>query len=1544
MLRKCPAITRSNKIKGVNYMAQEKIQLKREEVVGDDVVLEDIYPKTKTNSITDSAKGTSLDQTISRMWNSINNKLNRVVNSVNGRTGVVVLDASDVGLGNVDDVSFADIKQWVIDNMADIVNGKRLMVEQYLSDILTIVEEGDIAYADVPFFTEEGIEGSGDKLSYIGFMYWDEDLNKLNYKSRPIRVVGYTDGSIIYNTSTADSRDFRGGGLGVNIWRGQSILKLKQDGESLLDQGLYIDEDKLKSDVKYFKGVYGDPENPADESALLYLDSYAPSDASIMIFRSKDTGSIWRPDEVLYTKQTFKLGDIIYCDFSSEGCIVSNGTIMTGVKSWLIDRQPCWGTVTQIPVEDNNSYTIEFVEVKPLVGNGLRYVPLHKHTDGFLEDDFDSSKIGISTLRDKGVSINYSGISILSSIPTDDDELHDIIPPNYAVQLPLGTITFGDTGYISNVDMGDSMMINLSDSLCMIPKNILESEWKLMNWPENISGGFVDGTHNSSADLGTFIGVNLNKKISISYPHGSSSTTGYYVSNISGLRIDSPEKIDGYSPASYHTSGGLSVNTGKFLSITEPSDPYTTTTEQFYDYGKINVNINTNYGLYDTGDNDIGINVDKTTGINFGNNGELLIKIGPGLSPDTLSKSGYDTRYKYISVISKPSDWGISDFYEIPDLTSFKLVKFEGSGSPEDPYVPIFTSNKYYRKELCDIDIIDDEAQPDDWGVNGSFFEMRSQYDVDVFNEIEFSGSGTIEDPYSPAYIPNKYYRKTNHVSDKNEYFLGANLADSALKWDIKASDRDLYARNYGGLRYIYSVGIDTWSNLAIRINDEDINEKTFGHDTSIGNPSHYGTRGLDISKDNILGIQLYKDSDKNPLKVEKMSDLDMLKKIKMPNIYKIIEHDDFSAYLNYSEDDSIKYALETGFNTLHYDKKSGKLYIFDPRYESLIRLHASEYHDNFEKTYEYYYRYSLGNLYKTTSFFTSENHMTNGHWFCGTNKFSEFFINFDPGIGSVVKNHLPANGVSGQSTYYNTAFNIRHCYIYNYRSANETKTYPDDEVLYLCWGRPNYAQCNGFPANDQEFVNDDRDRALAAYNAYKYNAGYYNQTNGQWYSDPDFQTPKEMRRDLIFARAINEYYHTFNANVGDLYGSISPNINIGLNGFNHIYRYDGANHVWIMIPEPGIQNFIKYDVDMDGVISLDDLYLIDKFWALRTQDHTSRTESEWIQFLKDEGIIDNDGTNYKLVKINYVRGLNCIYNESSGIDSDEYGIGLKICDKSNPVSEPKSSKEYRFGGLRLINDGYVGIRINDKDGYDSTPTNSIVRKYQKGLDHSTNYKDGTRGLSIDDNNVLGIKLSAENELLNLDNTGLYLKHSDIPEAVKIDESKGLVNDSEYGVGVKLLNDSRSHTLHFTAGSINTTPMVQKIFTMCQYVLDPINRSIEGISYYIDPLTSDRVIKSKGNVITEMNFDSLTRAYEGIAVGDLLMFVNDPTSEKYMHYVTNPDVTVFCEDCVRGTNQICNVMFIVTDIIFTNEQNVGDIKLACIYSNIPEITQGSILT
>ena len=146
----------------------DRVQLKREETVGDDVVLSDINPKTNTQSIDDSVSGDSLDKTLDRMWQSINNKLSRIVNSVNGRTGVVVLSPEDVVLYQVYNVSLSDIKKWVINRLTQEFNNKRIALFDTLNDVRTYISDNDEAHKDKPFYSHHAFDA--DDSAYIDYI------------------------------------------------------------------------------------------------------------------------------------------------------------------------------------------------------------------------------------------------------------------------------------------------------------------------------------------------------------------------------------------------------------------------------------------------------------------------------------------------------------------------------------------------------------------------------------------------------------------------------------------------------------------------------------------------------------------------------------------------------------------------------------------------------------------------------------------------------------------------------------------------------------------------------------------------------------------------------------------------------------------------------------------------------------------------------------------------------------------------------------------------------------------------------------------------------------------------------------------------------------------------------------------------------------------------------------------------------------------------------------------------------------------------------
>jgi hypothetical protein len=225
---------------------EDNVQLREEEIVGDEVVLSDIYPKTNTSSVVDDISGTTLNETLDRIQEKINNKLSRVVNSVNGRTGVVVLDSEDVGLGNVDNVSFSDIKGWVINLLVSEFANKRIALLNSLDEADAIANENKEANRDRPFFAQSGYSNLRDKKSYIGYFYYDDSVKKLKITYRSINTIGSTDGSLIYDTSV--------GNLMVRIKSTEKALRVSQD---LSDPGLYIDKSNVMPTIRYFDGVWG---------------------------------------------------------------------------------------------------------------------------------------------------------------------------------------------------------------------------------------------------------------------------------------------------------------------------------------------------------------------------------------------------------------------------------------------------------------------------------------------------------------------------------------------------------------------------------------------------------------------------------------------------------------------------------------------------------------------------------------------------------------------------------------------------------------------------------------------------------------------------------------------------------------------------------------------------------------------------------------------------------------------------------------------------------------------------------------------------------------------------------------------------------------------------------------------------------------------------------------------------------------------------------------------------------------------------------------
>lgn len=688
----------------------DRVQLKQEEVVGNDVVLSDINPKTNTRSVDDPTTGLSLDKTIERMWQAINNKLSRIVNSVNGRTGVVVLSPEDVGLGNVDNVSLADIKQWVINKMIVEFGHKRLILFDFLDEVAEYISDNDEAHRDKPFYSHHGF--GTDKRAYIGYTWWDEGTQTLNETHMVIDTVGWTDNSIIYNESLPGKKSFAGGGLGVNIYMYEDALEL-YNGLTKTGSGLRIKKDKLVPTLYRFEGVYGDG-TPEDESAFLYFKQPPTTDTpeiSIYIDDNFITNAFIRMNTNDNKDHKFKIGDLIICDFKDYRVWTPDEStetdpnpetgeyvVPTGMNFDLMYRGTCVGCITSAPTlfEPDKPYIVNFYTIGGHVGYSINEVKDDKY-GGSQKTPRDHYEAKLPYVRlpmsasdlEKVVMSPIDAIGDCS-IPNNPERSNHILKINFPYGRDEIRINETNGGMILNTDM----------SLCMQPIKYCSKDWALEDGgsgtASNWSGRFgknVDKTLElvdaqgsdtlqqkigASWSEGTYVGINLMKTKELAHPDQAPNTAvnRYIFTNVSGLRInysDDPmtpdllgmkeDETTGETSGPEFgtlTSGGLSVNVGNFLEI-KPGD-IPVDCNEFYDGGKVNVRIGN--GLGDDGNNRIAV---KLTGnaAAFDSDGNVNVNVAfyktgieynPGsilYIPSTASVNGVQTDVTIVASVKK---------------------------------------------------------------------------------------------------------------------------------------------------------------------------------------------------------------------------------------------------------------------------------------------------------------------------------------------------------------------------------------------------------------------------------------------------------------------------------------------------------------------------------------------------------------------------------------------------------------------------------------------------------------------------------------------------------------------------------------------------------------------------------------------------------------------------------------------------------------------------------------------------------------------------
>lgn len=680
----------------------ERVQLKREEVVGNEVVLSDIAPITNTESVDDSAKGIKLAQTLDKIWNDINNKLSRVVNSVNGRTGVVVLDSSDVGLENVDNVSFDDIKKWVITRIKQEFDNHILQLFDTLEEADQFAASHDESFHGTPFFSTHGRASENELRSVIGYFYWDMGSGRLTYESRTINTVGGTDNSIIYN-EYVNGHDFTGGRIGVNIYKYEDALKLYNatSGEpatqsSLEESGLYIDKDILAHEVFVFDGCY----SPTSFNTFLAKQAPAlnPRIINIWIDGSRiNLGGNFYLDSSLHIKKY----DIIICNFADlPEYHESDGSIKDGIYPELITGQPAIGQIVSAPDRNHptTQYAVRFFTLRPKVDFGLTYF----HQDGTGNENSEygdtldhahPSILGVkpTTGYVEGVSsgnevINVSGLTV-SGIhgKADNESDHEANNREYSTVFPHGarSVYTAMDKSVSGSLGGVSVVPDMS--MCVIPNGYDETH-NLKNLPIKRAGDVDDKTGNATNVSN--LGINLLKWIR---PVSGSEVNETNAINLSGLKIiGSSDTVQVLDPTDNTQtidltgddhSGGLAVNVGEFLKIDYPSDGTAPSKAGYYNSGKVIVNVNKMYGLDDVGGGKLGIKLGgkgiyssnaNTGGLKFDHRGYLSIYAGAGIAiGEQYNQYGQSTSgnpYSCIAALTIDPQTTPKDLYD--DLSS----------------------------------------------------------------------------------------------------------------------------------------------------------------------------------------------------------------------------------------------------------------------------------------------------------------------------------------------------------------------------------------------------------------------------------------------------------------------------------------------------------------------------------------------------------------------------------------------------------------------------------------------------------------------------------------------------------------------------------------------------------------------------------------------------------------------------------------------------------------------------------------------------------
>ena len=1291
-----------------------RVQLNREEIVGNEVVLSEIAPKTNTESVDDSAKGTKLSQTLEKIWNDINNKLSREVNSVNGRTGVVVINAADVGLGNVDDVSFDDIKKWVIERLQQEFNNHTLQLFNNMNDAQLFASEHGPSYAGTPFYSSHGfmIDDPAERSDYRAHIgYFFADGNSLAINSVALDTIGMTDNSLIYNTSI-EGKNFSGGMIGVNIWKYEDALKLynAHSGDpatpaTLGESGLYIDRDAISQNVFIINGCYGDG-TPSDISALLYLEGQEPSDAIRATFTLN--GQILNRSYVYIRKELgLKKNDIIFCNFDDIGYRDANGDLLSSINPAFVCKQLSIGKVIQTPTREypTQIYQIHFFTLTPYVGHGIGY----KTVSGSNMPDSNLIGVELTTGLSDGTSeynvsglnaFNKANVSDISEAPEKD---HYVITPE------------GEKKASSKID-NNGLYVSTDFSMSVLPYGLYEvpADAPLTNLPLPIPSP-------SDVEDPSYVGVNPVKRVD------SVNRKAY---NMSGLRIntdidtinnewlgkDDSDTSDKLAMPIYST-GGLSVNVGKFLEIGEGIDSTTPKAAlNYYDYGKVNVRTD-GRSLGDVGHNELGVQASHYA--NYEQN-DLNHSLGGGLvytDGFNADVPGAQLRITKGLTINRGLGLRMSHydrFGDVPPNESYVLLTEEPADFNPVSYFKSDGQGGYVRGEVGDV-----------WASN-TWYEL-------VHNTYEDRG------------------------------FLAVSVIDPQFcDRDFDPEDRNPSSRNskqmtYGGLRYLVSPsnGTNSISAIGLRVNQE---TAEYGHELRLG------SRAIGIDENNVVGVQLYRETDSlvndcNPLNIKSWDEFALFKYVEMPWMkYTVIADtlSDLNTGIFSETPHSYAYSYVipvtdpvTGDPTW---PAAGTYYTQDG--SSYIEItvggrgtQAEPYVPEFELN-KYYNRMDTSPdfVHRDDTIYYVKAESKRYVWNADTNAYEPMFIYFNNDVIGV-DGGRPTTGNKNKVYVVTVVDNVDHKIwgkMYQWKEAYKVQ-------LPMSWDPATQTYSETSPNVDSIIASQILHYyAIAATEHYQ---GYY--INGNFYYGPTTVSgmlPKEEGKyyeDLMYPEphmmyeCVNNAYRTFYTPGGD-----------------DMQRED----------------LYPCDLNNDGHIDAVDASIAMRFYAINSSttmfeatfpaemrnDPNTTTRDYLAYFLTEYYQVEENIDPCYITKRktddngSFIPGLDIDINEHQGLTTVLNGdikkaVSVKIFDESAGYTVSDKYGFLKRGGLRFTTEGFLSLRVNNLSSYNATtPEGRTASDIQApNPDGRRVDETGSKGLMIYGDNVVGVQLSADGSMDN---------------------------------------------------------------------------------------------------------------------------------------------------------------------------------------------------